>query len=63
MISGGISWDKIHKMINESKKEGDPLANMIYDMDLVKLYSYNFRNAIQSLFYWEMAIQKIRKKI
>jgi hypothetical protein len=36
-MSGGISWDKIHKMINESKKEGDPLANMISEMDLVIL--------------------------
>ena len=32
-----MSWDKIHKMINESKKEGDPLANMIADMDIVSV--------------------------
>ncbi len=33
MKNGGIPWDKIVKMINESKKNGDPLANMIYDFD------------------------------
>lgn len=30
MINSGLSWDKITKMINESKKEGNPFANMIH---------------------------------
>lgn len=30
MINASLGWDKINKMINESKKSGDPLANMIY---------------------------------
>jgi predicted ribosome quality control (RQC) complex YloA/Tae2 family protein len=30
MINSGLSWDKITKMINESKKTGEVLANMIY---------------------------------
>jgi hypothetical protein len=49
MISGGISWDKIHKMINESKKDGDPLANMISDMDIVTILFYFlfFRDIMQ----------------
>lgn len=33
MINSGLSWDKITKMINESKKSGDMLANMIYKTD------------------------------
>ncbi|KRX01107.1 hypothetical protein PPERSA_08208 [Pseudocohnilembus persalinus] len=33
MIQGGISWDKIYKMVNEGKENGDPLANIIEDMD------------------------------
>jgi len=36
MIDGGLQWDKIAKMINESKKDGDPLANMIHEMDFKK---------------------------
>ena len=33
MVNSGLSWDKITKMINESKKNGDMLANMIYATD------------------------------
>lgn len=33
MVDGGLQWDKIAKMINESKKDGDPLANMIHEMN------------------------------
>ena len=36
MIQGGISWDKIQKMINEGKKSGDPLANLIHEMSFEK---------------------------
>lgn len=37
-----ISWDKITKMINEGKKNGDPLANLIYKMNWVKfLQNFN----------------------
>ena len=36
MKEGTISWDKIQKQINESKKMGDPLANLIHHMDLQK---------------------------
>ena len=32
MLHGGLSWDKICKMINEGKKNGDPLANLIHDL-------------------------------
>jgi hypothetical protein len=35
MVEGGLQWDKVAKMINESKKEGDPLANLIHDMDFM----------------------------
>ena len=37
MVQGGLSWDKIIKMINESRKAGDPLANIISRMKLVIL--------------------------
>ena len=33
MVNTGLSWDKITKMINESKKSGDMLANMIYQTE------------------------------
>lgn len=33
MVDSGLSWDKITKMINESKKTGDFLANMIFKTD------------------------------
>lgn len=35
MIDNGIPWDKIQRMINDSKKEGNPLSNMIGGMNLV----------------------------
>ncbi|CAD8050635.1 unnamed protein product [Paramecium primaurelia] len=34
MIDNGIPWDKIQRMINDSKKEGNPLSNMIGGMNL-----------------------------
>ncbi|EGR31934.1 hypothetical protein IMG5_099620 [Ichthyophthirius multifiliis] len=33
MKSSGLAWDKIIKMINEGKKQGDPLANLIHQID------------------------------
>ena len=35
MTESGLSWDKITKMINESKNNGDYLANLIYDIKWV----------------------------
>lgn len=35
MVSNSIAWDKICKMINESKKDGNPLSNMIGNMKFV----------------------------
>ena len=37
MIDGGIPWDKIQRMMNESKKEGNPLSNLIGGMNLVNI--------------------------
>ncbi|KAM3137697.1 hypothetical protein pb186bvf_010117 [Paramecium bursaria] len=34
MVEGGLPWDAICKMINESKKEENPLSQFIGDMDL-----------------------------
>jgi hypothetical protein len=36
MKEGGMGWDKIVRMINEAKKEGDPLANLIHEMSFEK---------------------------
>ena len=33
MVDGGLQWEKIAKMINEAKKEGDPMANLINEMN------------------------------
>lgn len=33
MKSSGESWDKIAKMINEGKKNGDIIANLIHSID------------------------------
>jgi len=33
MKQGGLPWDKISQMINDSKKQGDPLANLIHKME------------------------------
>jgi hypothetical protein len=30
MENNGYSWDDIQRMVFESKKKGDPLANMIH---------------------------------
>jgi len=34
MVQGGLGWDKIWKMINESKSNGDPFASMITKLKL-----------------------------
>ena len=31
-----MGWDKIKQMLNESKKQGDALANLIHEIDLQK---------------------------
>lgn len=32
----GYSWDAIQRMVLESKKNGDPLANMIHELNINK---------------------------
>jgi hypothetical protein len=36
MVSSGISWNDISRMIKEEKKAGNPLANLIYKLNLEK---------------------------
>jgi hypothetical protein len=36
MISSGISWNDIGRMVKDEKKNGNPLANMIYKLSLDK---------------------------
>ena len=36
MINSGISWNDITRMIKDEKKAGNPLANMIYKLNLEK---------------------------
>lgn len=36
MINSGISWNDISRMIKDEKKNGNPLANMIYKLNLDK---------------------------
>lgn len=36
MISSGISWRDIERMIKEERKTGNPFANLIYRMDFDK---------------------------
>lgn len=36
MEDNGYSWDDISRMIAESKKNGDPLANTIHDLNILK---------------------------
>lgn len=36
MESNGYSWDDIKRMVSDSRKNGDPLANMIHDIDIMK---------------------------
>jgi hypothetical protein len=36
MISSGISWNDIGRMIKEEKKAANPLANLIYKLNLEK---------------------------
>ena len=37
MINGGLNREKITKMINEGRKEGDPFANIIHKINWVKI--------------------------
>ena len=41
MLDSGLSWDKITKMINDSKNNGDYLANLIYDIKWVSKINFN----------------------
>ena len=36
MISSGISWNDIFRMVKDEKKNGNPLANMIFKLNLDK---------------------------
>ena len=36
MLDNGYSWSQISKMLEESKKSGDPLANMVHSVNLEK---------------------------
>jgi hypothetical protein len=36
MITSGISWNDITRMVKDEKKSGNPLANMIHKLNLEK---------------------------
>jgi hypothetical protein len=36
MVSSGISWNDVSRMVKDEKKNGNPLANMIYKLSLDK---------------------------
>ncbi len=36
MEDNGYSWDDIQRMVLESKKKGDPLANVIHSLNILK---------------------------
>lgn len=36
MEDNGYNWDAIQRMVLESKKNGDPLANMIHELNINK---------------------------
>jgi hypothetical protein len=36
MEDNGYSWEAIEKMVFDSKKNGDPLANMIHSLNILK---------------------------
>jgi hypothetical protein len=36
MITSGISWNDIGRMVKDERKNGNPLANMIYKLSLDK---------------------------
>jgi hypothetical protein len=36
MLSSGIGWDDVNRMIKEERKAGNPLANMIYKINFEK---------------------------
>lgn len=36
MEDNGYSWEDISRMIGESRKNGDPLANMIHELNIYK---------------------------
>lgn len=36
MVTSGISWNDIMRMVKEEKKGGNPLANLIYKINFEK---------------------------
>lgn len=36
LVSSGTAWDKIKGQVSESKRAGDPLANLIHSLDFSK---------------------------
>lgn len=36
MEDNGYSWEDIERMVGESKKSGDPLANMIHSLNIFR---------------------------
>ena len=36
MLTSGISWNDITRMVKDEKKAGNPLANMIHKLNLEK---------------------------
>jgi predicted ribosome quality control (RQC) complex YloA/Tae2 family protein len=36
MVSSGISWTEIERMVKEERKRGNPFANLIYKLDFEK---------------------------
>lgn len=36
MITSGISWNDISRMVKDERKSGNPLANLIYKLNLEK---------------------------
>ena len=61
LVQGGLSWDKINKMISDGRKEGDPLANMIMRIDWPENEVY-FILIKRSLYIWKrkIVVQKLK---
>lgn len=36
MVNSGISWNDVSRMVKDEKKNGNPLANIIYKLSLDK---------------------------
>ena len=36
LLDSGLSWNQIQESVNESKKQGDPLAGLIHNFNLAK---------------------------